>query len=57
MKKLENEQLVKVTGGSTAINGTILNAIARAISSLFSVGEAAGGAIRRIKEDNLCPLN
>ncbi len=57
MIKLEDEKMETITGGAFTITGTMLNAVAKAISAIFSIGEAAGSSLRRIKEDSYCPIN
>ena len=52
MEKLNDQQLIKVQGG--AFNSTILNSISKAVSTIFSLGQAVGSALRRIKTRNYC---
>lgn len=52
MTKLNGEQLNKVKGG--AFNSTMLNALSRTVSTLFSIGQAVGSAIRRTMKKNYC---
>ena len=56
MKKLNKEQLVKIKGGAAGLTSSMLNALVRTVSVMFSVGQAVGSAIRRITEGELCPL-
>lgn len=55
MKKLSNDQLNSIYGGNT-ISGTVINAFTNVIKLLYDAGHSFGSAIRRISEDNLCPL-
>ena len=45
MKKLNKEQLLKITGGS--ISATLLNALVRGVNVFLDVGRSVGSAIRR----------
>lgn len=56
MSKLDNYELENVVGGSTTISGTVLNAFVNIIKFLYEAGEGVGSAIRRVSENNLCPL-
>ncbi len=50
--KLENAQLIKVTGG--AITSSMLNAVSRIIESIMDVGRSLGTAIRMIYSNRTC---
>lgn len=52
MNSLNNSELVLVKGGS--FNSTMLNAIARTVSTIFSIGQAVGSALRRVWTKNYC---
>ncbi len=52
MIQLKRAELLEIYGGS--INGTLINAFARAINSLLDLGRSLGNAIRRIASGNLC---
>lgn len=52
MKKLTNEEMYTVKGGATYT--TAINTILKAISTLFSIGQAVGSAIRRATGGNYC---
>lgn len=56
MKKIDNETLETITGGNTSISGPIINAIVNVIKVLKDAGYSLGSGIRRISENNLCPL-
>ena len=56
MKKLEDDNLNNISGGATSISGPIINAIVNVINVLRDAGYATGSSIRRISENNLCPL-
>ena len=54
MKKLNKEQLLKIKGGATGLTSSMLNALVRTVSVMFSVGQAVGSAIRRATSKNYC---
>ena len=56
MKKIDNGTLETITGGNTSISGPIINAIVNVIKVLKDAGYSLGSGIRRISENNLCPL-
>ncbi len=49
MKKLENDELLKVDGGTDVISAKI-------VSFIYELGEALGSYIRRSNEDKMCNL-
>lgn len=58
MRKLEEEKLEKINGGSAAsITGPIINAVVNVINCLQQAGYALGSGIRRITENKICPLD
>lgn len=52
MKKLENDELLKVDGGTDVISATMINSIYK----IYELGEALGSYIRRSNEDKMCNL-
>jgi len=54
MKSINVKDLDKIKGGS--ISGSIISAVESIIEVLKNAGYALGSGIRRIAEDNLCPL-
>ena len=56
MKKIENEKLDEIKGGET-LTGPIINGIVSIIKILYDAGYALGSGIRRISENDLCPLD
>lgn len=52
MVNLSNRELILVKGG--ALSSTMLNAIARTVTALFSIGQAVGSSIRRVVSRNYC---
>lgn len=55
MIKVSSEELNSIYGGNT-ISGTVINAFTNVIKILHDAGHSFGSAIRRISENNLCPL-
>ncbi len=56
MKKIEEERLENIVGGSSNISGTIINAFVNVIKLLIDAGESVGSSLRRISADSICPL-
>lgn len=56
MKKLENDELLKVDGGTDVISATMINSIYKIVSFIYELGEAPGSYIRRSNEDKMCNL-
>ncbi len=56
MNKVEDEELTEIKGGNTTISGPIINALVSVINVLKDAGYSLGSGIRRISENNICPL-
>ena len=56
MNKIKEEKMDNIKGGDATITGTIINAIVNVIEALKNAGYSLGSGIRRISEDELCPL-
>ena len=56
MVKMDNEKLDNTYGGTTTMNGPIINAIVNVINVLREAGYSIGSGIRRISENKICPL-
>ena len=56
MKKLENNELLKVDGGTDVISATMINSIYKIVSFIYELGEALGSYILRSNEDKMCNL-
>lgn len=56
MKELNENKLDSIKGGNTSITGPIINALVNVIETLKNAGYSLGSGIRRISEDELCPL-
>ena len=55
MNRIDDCKLETIVGGAS-ISGTILNAFTNIIRILYEAGSGVGSAIRRLSENNLCPL-
>ena len=53
MKKLKKEEMTIIKGGAS-LTSSMLNALIRTVSVMFSVGQAVGSAIRRTIGKNYC---
>jgi len=53
--ELNKEQMKKVDGG--AITSAMLNAISKAVNTLYELGKATGSAVRRLITNAYCPIN
>ena len=51
---LSNQELYLVNGGSTTVTAAMLNAIARGVSVLYSLGRAFGSAVRYAVSRKYC---
>jgi len=56
MKKINDDQLNNLYGGASSITGQVINAVVNIYKILKDAGYSMGSGIRRISEDNLCPL-
>ena len=56
MKEIKNETLDTIKGGATTITGSILSAIVDILKLIKDAGYSVGSGIRRISENELCPL-
>ena len=54
MKELKYYEAKEIIGGGTSFTGAVLSAIRGCINAVFEIGQAVGGAIRRISTGNLC---
>ena len=58
MKELKDDEQIKIQGGNVAdITAPIINALVNVIKEIRTAGIAIGSGIRRISENNLCPLD
>lgn len=54
MNNLNNEEMKNITGGGLSVTGAFLSSIKGCISVMFEIGQAVGGAVRRITSGSLC---
>ena len=52
MKQINNEEMKKVKGGG--VTATMINAVMRTVSTMFTMGQAIGSAIRRAVRGSYC---
>lgn len=58
MIKLREKELEKISGGDSAnISGPVITAIINIIKLVRDAGYDLGSGMRRISEEDLCPLN
>lgn len=53
--KMTEHELLEVTGG--AVTATLINSIARGITTIVDLGRSLGSAIRRIVSNKICPID
>ncbi len=58
MSKITSEKLETIIGGSSSsyLSGPIVNAFVNVMKLLMDAGSSLGSSIRRIAENNVCPL-
>ena len=56
MRGLKEEEQDAIKGGSETVSGPIISALTSIIKCLRDAGYSVGSGIRRISENNLCPL-
>lgn len=55
MKKITDNDLCEIYGGTT-LTATVINAIVNVIKVIKDAGYSLGSGIRRISENQICPL-
>ena len=55
IKELQEKEMESVVGG--AITSSIINAIAKAINTIYELGKETGSAIRRLTTGKYCNIN
>ena len=53
MEKLKRDEMLNVKGGSS-VTAAMLNAIIRGITTMYTIGQAVGSAIRRAMTGSYC---
>ena len=54
MSELKKEEMKKIQGGTAVSVSSALNAVAKIVSTIFSMGQAVGSAIRRARAGSYC---
>ena len=54
MKELEINEEKNIIGGGSSFSGTVFNAFKGVVMTFFEIGQAVGGALRRISTNYLC---
>ena len=52
--ELKQEQLKKINGG--AITSAMLNAISKAVNTIYELGRQTGSALRRLVKNKYCAI-
>lgn len=52
MRELKNNELQSIKGGF--LSAAMVNAVARGVNTVFTIGRSIGSSIRRIKENKVC---
>lgn len=50
---MKNEEMLLIVGGA-GISGTLINAFSRLVTTLLSIGQVIGSAIRRLQTKTTC---
>ena len=54
MQEIDRSEMMMVTGGGISITCAMIEAVSGVIQTIFGIGQAVGGAIRRISSNKLC---
>ncbi len=54
MQEIDKEEMMITIGGGVSVTGAMIEAISGVIQVIFGIGQAVGGAIRRISSNQLC---
>ena len=52
---MSKEELMNIVGG-VSFSATLLNAITKAVSTIYDIGRRLGSSIIRTKTGNVCPV-
>ena len=55
MKKIQEEELQNIIGGG--VTSAMINAISKAVNTIYQLGKQTGSALRRIVSGKYCPVN
>lgn len=53
--ELKKEEMRNITGGS--ISSAMINAITKAVNTIYELGKQTGSTIRRLISGKYCPIN
>ena len=53
--ELNKEKMMQVEGGAS-ITSAMLNAISKAVNTIFELGKQTGSAVRRLVKSSYCPI-
>lgn len=53
---LKEEELKKIEGGTFKLTAAFLNAAIKCVTKFMEISRTAGSVIRRLVNNNLCPL-
>ena len=56
MKDIKENELQKISGGDSYITGPVLNGVVTIMKLIRDAGYDLGSGIRRMSEDEVCPL-
>ena len=56
MRKISEEKLDEICGGTNNVTGPIVNALIGVIDMIKDAGYSLGSGLRRIIDNHLCPL-
>ena len=54
MKYIKEEDLQNIIGGAAI--ATLINAISKAVNTVYQLGKQTGSALRRLVNGNYCPI-
>ena len=55
LKKIDDNELQSIVGGSSSISSSIINALTNIIKFFYDAGSGVGSAFRRIHDNDMCP--
>ena len=55
MKVLNNNEMYNIVGGA-AIGSSLINAITKAVNTIYTIGQSIGSSLRRVVSGSYCSL-
>jgi len=55
VKELPDQEMASISGGG--LTSSIINAINNVINTLYELGKETGSALRRLTNNQYCPIN